>query len=135
MKLYNKQLHSLEELRREKHVLKYAAKHTDDWLSFKEMEKEKDTSDFASAGMLGALFSALGSKSMFSTVLAVAPTILTMFSRKSSGSDKKRKNPLESLAKEVIFGYLKWKGIHLGYKALRSIVEGSKEKDRNKKEH
>src|SRR5690349_21676876 len=104
MKLYNKQLHSLEELKREKHVLKYAAKHTDDWLSFKDMEKEKDSSsDFAGAGILGTLISALGSKSMFSTLLAVAPPILTLFAKKSPGGPKK-KNPLESLAKEVIFG-------------------------------
>lgn len=135
MKLYRKQLHSLEELRREKHVLKYAMKHTDDWLSFKEMDKgDSGEGSIAGAGLLGTIISALGSKSTLSMVMAIAPPILAMFSKRSSG-DRKKKNPVESLAKDLIIGYIKWKAISLGYKAVRNVTKGSKEKHHKEKEH
>jgi len=132
MKLYTRQLHSLEELRREKHVLKYAKKHTDDWLNLKDLDKEKaDTEDAAGGGLLGTLLSAAGSKSMFSAVLAMAPPILTLLSKNSS-SGRKRTNPLEKLAKEVVFGYLKWKAIQLAYRGLMAVVGSDKTKEQKK---
>ena len=84
MKLYRKQLHSLEELKREKHVMKYAVKHTDDWLSFKEMSKGARPKDAATLGMLGSVISAVSSKSIFSTALTVVPAILNMMPRREA---------------------------------------------------
>lgn len=121
MKLYPKQLHSLEELKREQHVLKYAAKHTDDWLSLKELGGSSSSTDNAAgAGILGTVISAFGSKSIFNVILAIAPPVMTLLSRHSSSS-KKRKNPLESLAKELIIGYVKWKAVQLAYRGVRNV--------------
>ena len=130
MKLYSRQLNSLEELRREKHVLRYAIRHTDDWISLKDMDKkETDTGEAAGAGMLGTLISALASRSLLSTVLAIAPPLITLLSRRSA-SHPKKKSPLESLARDVFFGYLKWKALHFAYRSLRSMLGSDKETDK-----
>ena len=130
MKLYHKQLHSLEELKREKHVMKYAVKHTDDWLSFKEMSKGARPKDAATLGMLGSVISAVSSKSIFSTALTVVPAILNMMPRREA---KKKKGILESLAKEVILGYVKWKAIQMSYRAIMMLINATK--DKKEKEH
>jgi hypothetical protein len=130
MKLYPKQLHSLEELKREKHVMKYAVKHTDDWLSFKEMSKGARPKDAATLGVLGSVISAVSSKSIFSTALTVIPAILNMMPRREA---KKKKGILESLAKEVILGYVKWKAIQMSYRAVMMLVNATK--DKKEKEH
>lgn len=128
MKLYGKQLNSLEELRREKHVMRYAAKHSDEMLSFRELTGGDDsTENAAGAGLVGSLISAFGSKSLFNAIIAVAPPILTLLTTGSAGK-KKRNNPLQSLAKEVLAGYLKWKAIHLAYKAAKGMFGSDKDK-------
>jgi hypothetical protein len=132
MRLYSKKLHSLEELKREKHVLKYAAKHSDDTLNFNDLGKHTSTDDAAGAGMLGTLISAFGSKSMFNTVLAMAPPLLALVSKRSG---RKKKNPLESLAKEVIFGYVKWKAVQMAYRGVMLFVKSNKKDDKKAKEH
>lgn len=135
MKLYPKQLNSLEELRREKHVLRYAKKHTDDWLNFKDLDKGKQQGGQATgAGLVDVLLSAAGSKSMFSAVLAVAPTVFSLLS-KTSLSGRKLTKPLERLAKDVLVGYVKWKLIHFAYSGLMSLVSSKKDQKDTKKEH
>jgi len=130
MKLYHKQLHSLEELKREKHVMKYAVKHTDGWLSFKEMSKEARPKDAAALGMLGSVISAVGSKSLFSSALTIVPAILNLMPKKEA---RKKKGVLESLAKEVVLGYLKWKAIQMSYRGVMMLVNATK--DKKEKEH
>ena len=137
MKLYSKQIHSLEELKREKHVLRYAKKHTDDWLNFKDMEKGKakeDVEDAAGAGMFGTLLSAMGSKSLLSAVMAMAPPVLTLMSKHSS-SGRKRTSPLERLAKDVMLGYVKWKAIQMAYRGVMLAVNANKKKDDKQRAH
>lgn len=133
MKLYPKQLNSLEELRREKHVLRYAKKHTDDWLSFKDLDKGKQQGgQAAGAGLMEILLSVAGSKSMFSAVLAVAPTVFSLLS-KTSSSGRKRNSPLERLAKDVVLGYAKWKLIHFAYSRIMSLISSKKNQKDTKK--
>ena len=132
MRLYSKKLHSLEELKREKHVLRYAAKHSDDVLNLSDLGKSTSTDDAAGAGMLGTRISAFGSKSLFNTVLAMAPPLLALVSK---GSGRKKKNPLESIAKEVIFGYVKWKAVQMAYRGVMLLVKSRKEEDKKEKEH
>ena len=124
MKLYRKQLHSLEELKREQHVMKYAVKHTDDWLSLKEMSKGTRPKDAAALGMLGSVISAVSSRSLFSSALTIVPAILNLLPRKEA---KKKKGVLESLAKEVLLGYLKWKAIQMSYRAVMMLVNATKD--------
>jgi hypothetical protein len=132
MKLYTRQLKSLEALKREKHVMKYAVKHSDDVLSFKELGgQEESTENAAGAGLAGSLISAFGSRSLFNTIIAIAPPILTLMTTGSS-SRKKRSNPLQSLAKELVTGYLKWKAIQMAYRGVKMVVS---KKDKKEKEH
>lgn len=129
MKLYSRQLKGLEDLKREKHVLKYAAKHTEDWLSFKDMGKDSNSlSSTAGFGFVSGLLSALSSKSVLSTAFTVLPTLTAFFAKKNSSPKKDRKNPIESLAKDILIGYIKWKAVHFLYKSVMHIVKG----DRNK---
>ncbi len=124
MKLYSKQLKSLEDLKREKHVMRYAAKHSNEMISFKELGLENDsTTDAAGAGLAGTLISALGSKSLFNSLLAIAPPLLTMMGKSSK---KKKSNPLASLAKEVILGYIKWKAIEMAYRGVKKMAGKNK---------
>jgi hypothetical protein len=126
MKLYSKQLNSVEELKREKHVLRYAVKHSDEALSFGEIgSKKSSTDDAASAGILGTMISALGSKSLFNTILAIVPPIISLVAKRSG---KKKKNPVESMVKEVISGYIKWKLVHMGYKTIMGFMGSKKNK-------
>ena len=131
MKLYNKKLHSLEELRREKHVMRYAARHTDEMLSFKDLGKDTSTDKAAGAGILGTMISAFGSKSLFNSVLAMAPPLLALISKRSG---RKKKNPIESLAKEVFLGYVKWKAIQMAYRGIMLAV-GANKKDKKDQDH
>ena len=131
MKFYGKKLHSLEELKREKHVLKYAAKHSDDVLSFKDLGKSSSTDAAAGAGMLGSLISAFGSKTLTNSLLAMAPPLLALVAKRTS---TKKKNPLESLAKEVFFGYVKWKAVQMAYRGVMMVVRSKKKEDKNEKE-
>ncbi len=132
MKLYSKQLKSIEDLRREKHVMRYAVKHSDEMLSFKELGgADHSTSDAAGAGLAGTLISAVGSKSLTNTLLAIAPPILTMLSKRSGR--RQRKNPLESLAKEVFLGYVKWKAIQMVYRGVMLAVKSKKDEDKKER--
>jgi hypothetical protein len=136
MKLYSKRLNNLEELKREKHVLKYALKQSksEDWLNLDSILKtnkdEKNTESAAEAGILGSIISGLGSKSLFNTVLAMAPPLITMMSK--SGSKKKKSSFIERAAKDVILGYIKWKAIELGYKGVTSFMNSKKEERQEK---
>jgi hypothetical protein len=80
--------------------------------------------------VLGSVISAVSSKSIFSTALTVIPAILNMMPRREA---KKKKGILESLAKEVILGYVKWKAIQMSYRAVMMLVNATK--DKKEKEH
>ena len=126
MKLYPKPLHSLEELKREKHVLQYVAKHTDQSLNFNNLGKTSKASGTGSALLLSGLASALGSKSLFSAAISAAPAAINYFSKRKSAPPP-RKTVVESLAKEILFGYLKWKAIQLSFKGIKYLVKTLKD--------
>jgi hypothetical protein len=46
---------------------------------------------------------------------------------------RKKKGVLESLAKEVVLGYLKWKAIQMSYRGVMMLVNATK--DKKEKEH
>jgi hypothetical protein len=129
MKLYPKKLHSLEELKREKHVLKYAKKHTDkeEWLSLDDI-KPKGSERLLDAGLIGSVLSALGSKSIFSAVIAVAPPLLGILAKRSG-----KKNIVERAVRDLAGGYLKWKAVQYSFNTLRNIISASKEKKKASK--
>ncbi len=131
MKLYNRQLKNLEDLRREKHMLQYAVRHTGDWLSFRELEraaKKPNGGQTTGAGLIATILSVAGSKSILHTIITLAPSLFTLIKKRSSGG-RKRPNPLGKLATEVIGGYMKWKAIELLYKGIRTMKNSGKTKD------
>lgn len=125
MKMYTKKLNSLEELKREQQVLRYAAKHTgsEDWLNFKDLGMKDSSADAAGAGMMGTLISALGSKSLLNSVLAMAPPLLTMATK---SGHRRKSNVMERMAKEVLFGYVKWKAIQMTYRGVMMVFKSNK---------
>jgi hypothetical protein len=130
MKLYSKQLNSLEELRREKHVLRYAVKHSEESLNLNDLKKDKGENSALSAGLLGTVISAFGSKSVLNTLLSIAPPILSLVAK---GSSRKKTNPVQKLMKEVAFGYIKWKAVQFAYNTTMKLVH-AKKKEKEAKE-
>ncbi|OSZ79529.1 hypothetical protein CAP35_15145 [Chitinophagaceae bacterium IBVUCB1] len=125
MKLYNKQLNSIEELRREKQQLKAALRQSDkeglfsvdDILPAKK-DKTKAGNDESNgidiAGIATALLSSLGNKD---TLLSVGLPLL-----KVAGSQLE-KGMVKKILKEVGLGYAKWKAIELAFKGVKHLVD------------
>jgi len=134
MKLYSKKLNSVEELKREKHVLKYALKHSgsDDWLNLNNLgSSDPRTENAAGAGVLGTVISAFGNKSMLNTILAMAPPVISL-------ATKRRRKPeagfLQRAAREVVTGYIKWKAIQMVYRGIMMVVKSNKEDEEEKQD-
>ena len=117
MKLYPKELHSVEALRREKLKLKYARKHSDNLVSI-----DKNTDDgLSSSAFTGTLMSLVSSKSVSSFLLTLTPTLLSFV------SGKKKKRFISSVAREVLGGYIKFKAMQMAYRYIRMIVKKKKD--------
>ncbi len=130
MKLYRKRLHSLEELKRERQVLKYKKKHTgsEDWFNLKDLTggksgKEDDHPGILNASMMSTILSALGSKSVVGTALSLAPTLVNLVSKRSG-----KKNVIEKMAMDVVGGYVKWKLVQMGYRGIKLFAKARKNK-------
>jgi hypothetical protein len=52
----------------------------------------------------------------------------------SKRTSRKKKNPLESLAKEIILGYVKWKAVQMAYRGVMLVVKSNKKEDKKEKE-
>jgi hypothetical protein len=128
MKLYPKKLHSIEELKREKHVLKYAIKHSgsDNFLSMgggkgkKKKKKEKsDATDWmAIAGDL------LTSKHAGDIAMTLGLPLLKIFGLKAG------KSVFGNVAKEMLGGYIKWKLVEISYKTALRFIRSKQHKHR-----
>jgi hypothetical protein len=125
MKLYNRQLNSLDELRQEKQRLRARKRDTDDIFSFddiipgkavaKEGEAEKsEDGGLDIAGIAGSVLSAVGNKDM---LFSIGLPLL-----KIAGSQLE-KGLIKKVLKEVGFGYAKWKAIELAFKGVKHLVD------------
>lgn len=121
MALYPKKLNSLEELRREKYALMYARDEADkkDFFSI----KSKDAGGVANASIIGTAMSLLTSRSLLSTLVTVAPSLINL-----SGSKKAKNTFLQRFAKEIIGGYVKWKVLQMGFRGLKMFTNSRKRK-------
>ncbi|MBS1584165.1 MAG: hypothetical protein JSS82_01260 [Bacteroidetes bacterium] len=139
MKIYRKQLKSLEELKQEKiRLLQLRAKtEGEDLFALdgilpslgKSEKKEKPgTVEQEEAGTLeniaGTLSNLLGSD-LLKGVLGSAGGVLTGIAGK-----KLREKILMPVLKEVVLGYAKWKAVELGFSAAKMFVKSRKEKKR-----
>jgi hypothetical protein len=127
MKLYDKHLTSLADLKRERYLMQYAKKvhHADDLLSFdkpKGKKKKKAGLEDVGGNPLGMITSLLGGGS-------VAGGLLTNKHLRNFLIKRIPRKSISNLAWEVFGGYLKWKAIELTY----GIISGAVKKQREKK--
>lgn len=128
MKLYYKQLHSLEELKREKKKLK------------KRIDKEQEEGLFSFGNVVGKeeavkdtgnLLSIaqglLQSSSVKEAAVSLGLPLLKMAGRKIG------RNTVTAIGKEVLGGYLKYKLAEMGYKSIRHFWKAYRQKQGEKK--
>jgi hypothetical protein len=123
MKLYHKQLNSLDELKLEKQRLKAVLNKTEQegFISMNDilpLKKEGDNKDLVS--QLTGLLDNVGAKEL---VMSLAGPALGLL------GDKIEKHTLKKIAKEFLGSYVKWKAIELGYAGIRALIERNKKKD------
>lgn len=120
MSLYNKNLRSLEDLKREKLLLKAQADNAINNLLSTNKTGEINLSDpdkkFGVGDAVKAGIDIFTSKGMINTAVAVAMPILSL------AKIKVEKKVITSVAKEVLGSYLKWKAVQLGYSIVTGIV-------------
>lgn len=124
MKLYNKQLNSVEELLREKQQLKAELRKADEEGLFSldniipatgnKENKGKNSGEVDIAGLASGLLSSLGNKD---NLLAIGLPLL-----KAAGSQLE-KGLVKKILKEVGFGYAKWKAIELAFKGTKYLID------------
>lgn len=139
MKIYPKQLNSLEELKLEKARLRQlrAATEGEDLFSFNDVlpsfGKKEKTENTGSGeheeepgwkNIAGTISDLLGSD-LLTELLGGAGGILSGIAGK-----KLREKVLMPLLKEVVLGYAKWKAVELGFSAAKMFVKSQKEKKR-----
>jgi hypothetical protein len=123
MKLYHKQLNSLDELKLEKQRLKAVLNKTEQegFISMNDilpLKKEGDNKDLVS--QLTGLLDNVGAKEL---VMSLAGPALGLL------GDKIEKHTLKKIAKEFLGSYVKWKAIELAYAGIRALIERNKKKD------
>ena len=133
MRLYTKRLRSIEDLEREKKRLLKESKRMEEegFLSLEGILNNKQ-----GKGDDAGLFDLLPTSNPLVAVLI--KLVKQRFFNKDNNSktgntipgteEKRRKNPLKSIAVEFIGGYLKWKAIELSYKGIRLLIKRRKEK-------
>lgn len=130
MKLYKKQLNSLDELKRERHRLLYTKKQQDrePMFSMDADSKDKGAGGGDDDGIIGLLLSLAGSKSLADAALRAGTPLLKLAARKFPA-----KLLLRGL-REVGGSYLKWKLVSGGIFLLRQFFEVRKENKRRAEE-
>jgi hypothetical protein len=131
MKLYSKQLNSLEELRREKRMLKRAIKESEKEGFFSGSKKEKDGDD--TGDILSAATGLFRGSPLGSLAMAVGMPLLKQTAGKKIA--KSGGKILGFVLKEVGFSYLKWKAVELGIKGVKQVIKKRKEKMEKQKAH
>jgi hypothetical protein len=139
MRLYPKKLHSIDDLERErKLVLKQREQlEQGEFLSVEGLLGNigKGAKDARGAG--GSVFDMLSflpiSNPLFDTAIKLAQGWFANRSdrkapvTKENKKKKKGKNPIASIAMEVIGGYLKWKAVELSIKGVKHIINTRRE--------
>lgn len=122
MKLYRRQLNSVDELRREKLRLQYEKLHTsrNDFFPVQEHGKPDNKSASNFTDFLGGLGTAQGPAQMW---LTLAKPIFRAINKKA-----KPKKVLANIAKEVLLGYAKWKVIEMAYRGVRLFIKRQQRK-------
>lgn len=123
IRLYHKNLNSLDALRQEIAIKKAEANTT--FGGFSDIASPGDTNSEGSdtSDIIGAGLDMFTSKGMGNKLWALAVPALQLAGRKLE------KDILKSFAKEFLMGYAKWKAIELGFKAASSFFPKRKKRD------
>ncbi len=126
MKIYDKKLSSLQDLRKERLRLKNRLKDPAD-----KTGKEEDKENF-----ITGLLSGITSGSVLTTALNAAPTLIDLIKhrsaaqkikgQKASAPSKKNKNVIAAVLTDVAASYIKWKLLELSYKGLKKALKSEK---------
>lgn len=131
IKLYDKKLNSIEALRQEIALKKLEERNyfnnilgTDSSAPNEPTGNGNATADNDTdwSAMLGVGFDVLTSKGVSNKLMALAVPAISLIGRKIE------KDILKSFAKEFALGYLKWKALELGTKAVFSFIDARMEK-------
>lgn len=131
IKLYDKKLNSIEALRQEIALKKLEERNyfnnilgTDSSAPNEPTGNSNATADNDTdwSAMLGVGFDVLTSKGVSNKLMALAVPAISLIGRKIE------KDILKSFAKEFALGYLKWKALELGTKAVFSFIDARMEK-------
>ena len=135
MKMYRKQLNSLEELQREKIRLRYERKRlqAEDLNPLPEWGKNK-ISGAAKSGLLGTVIALVTSDSKMQTALALGKPILNALSKRKAKKRQIRyaaglpreKSVAKKIITEIAVNYLIGKAVQLSVKGIRSLVKRKK---------
>ncbi len=128
MKIYAKKLVSLEDLKKERLLLKAQLKEQD--LFANTTAKEANLS----SSLLSGILSGLSQKSLLNTALKVAPLLWSTINSKQPSSTNQANNKtaknsltvgtlLDMAIKEFVGGYLKWKTGVLLYKGIKWAIQ------------
>ena len=136
MRLYPKKLRNVEDLEREKKLLRKETRRLEEeeFLSLDSIFSKK-SSEGEQAGF-GSLLDFLPvSNPLVGTVINLIKQRLSRKADKpkqdndnNANKKKKGKSPVKKIAVEVIGGYLKWKAIELSFKGIKHLVKKRKEK-------
>ncbi len=135
MRIYPKKLRNIEDLEREKKLLRKESRNMDieDLLSFEGVLGTKKGSKGEDEG--SALDFLPISNPLVKVLVNFVQQKLAKKYNKSKPEHapqpeekKKRKHPLKAAAFEFIGGYLKWKAIELSYKGIRHLIKKREEK-------
>jgi len=138
MKFYPKKLQNMESLKREKKILLKEMEELDkdDFLSIESILGGKDGGEKNASGGIGSLLDMLPTSGpLVNTAINLVQGLLK--GRDDGGKTeqkdkprkkKKNKSLLNSIAKEFIGGYLKWKAVELSFKGIKYIIKSHREK-------
>ena len=133
MKLYNKKLRSLADIKHERALLmrdhKQSLKELKQPLGgFKLGKKSKKEDSEEGFNWLGTITKLATSKSALDIAMSLGGPLLGKVGRKGG-------NTIKKAAFEVLGGYVKWKLIEVGFNVAKSLLKNSKNKktDKNKK--
>ncbi|OJW83514.1 MAG: hypothetical protein BGO69_08570 [Bacteroidetes bacterium 46-16] len=133
MRLYRKQLNSIEELRREKAALQLLRKKTEqeDIFSMKDIvpsfgKKEKSDKDDEYRKEAEGLFASVKDMLGGLDIATLLPLILNPL--EAIAGKKIRNKIILPLLKELVGSYLKWKAVELGFDAIKHFAKKKKKK-------
>ena len=140
MKLYNKKLTSLRELKQERQMLQ---RDIDKGIAKKQVKENTEETPKEKESFLSGLLSGATSGSLLTTALHIAPKVFDFIDNRRKHSNKthqaadnnkpNKENIVANVLKEVIGGYIKWKAIELTYKGIQLALRSDKAKNLKKK--